>query len=617
MSNLKTEKVEQVDSVAKTKKEKRYRNFTFKIDIDYIIRGGDLSAYGLDINKIDLSNMDIVRQLVYTTIMQNFQKFCEKYGVQAFANLHNLDYHEDENGDIKYDDWHIHFVFCGENPATETNWRKRLAKFGLKLTDQTRIEKGQHGDWDHMDMPNLPHAVAYLIHRTLKSISEHKYAYDERLIFRYNCTQIQLDDLLQKAVENESSKIAKNALKLDDDVMLPVVDDFIQRIWKNGAMLSQLRLSAEKIFGNLYGQFWVKYKDKFKSEIRDYSVDLYKKMVYMDRDFKLFYITGASGVGKSTVANASAYYFADRRDLAVHIGAVNGKRKTFDITSTYNNELVTVAHEFKSNSMGADEFEAFADPHIYPTLNSRNFDKPYFAQACFIPNAENLCDWVYENIYDDYCGYGKTTQHYGWITEIQHNTYVDKLSFPSSFANFIKYFEVESLRKKVFEHWNWQGISKFFEDWWQVLRRFSYLFELENSEENGVVIVVSKLKNDSMRPLRNPEDILYNISMLNHFEPINRYYCTNYLDSKILNATLRQIFTDLERRGLTIRQELPKLQTNEDIFKKNGDDGKSVISKMSKNDDDNFEVRDSQMAEAVEKIRKTALLEKLKQKRRN
>lgn len=602
------ENVEQQPQQQQTEtKEKRIRNFTFKIDIAYLLEGEGIHY-----------NWDKEVQKKYHELEQAFDKFAFKYVDEGYDVLHDQDY-EMQGTEQQMDDEHMHFIVCAYNPATESVWRKRLESYGLHFTDANRIEAQRQAgipenkimcDFKELDKKNLARAVAYLIHRTIQSIIDGKYAYDESKIHATGsepelAKQIRIDKYLQEAVQQDVEAQNKSKKILHNDQMKLVSDNFVKRIWK-GAILSELRTSAKRIFEDSFPQFWLKYKDKFKSEIRDYSADLYRKMTYLDRDFKLFYVSGIGGVGKSRISNALAYYFSDKRDLGVHIPAVNGKRKTFDLTSTYNNELVTVAHEFSPSSMGVDEFEAFADPHIFPTLNSRNFDKPYFAQSIFIPNAKHIEDWMYDLIYDDYVARGKNPSYYGWVTEVQcSESYVDKMSFPSSYNNFLKYFENENLRNKMFKngHWSYAGIEKFFVDWWQVLRRFSYLIEVEKTDgKKGALMTVSKLNSTGMRPLKNINDIFYNMCLVNHLEVVGKYACSNILDEKELNANLQKMLEDLQSQGLTINQELPQLQSNAEIAKMKYDDGMSSVTKLTKKDNDKYEVDDEELAKEIKKM---------------
>lgn len=587
-------------------KEKRIRNFTFKVDIDYFIRK-HVAETG---ETLTVQKMQNYRKLEIQELNSNYLGFCKKFAKQSFHILHNEDSHFDEKTQqFILDDWHFHFVFLAKNPATEMQWRERLLAQGITLTDANRTRK----DFDELKKKNLAKAVAYLIHRTPKSIADGKHAYSQDAIYLFNVSIKELKALL---IKGGSVKQVKN----NDDLQLQIYDKCAVMI-RQGATLDDIREVTTRFFGNEEEQaeFEKQFRTSLEKERQEYMQQLYRRMQFSSRGFNLFYITGLGGVGKSVFARNLSYYFSGNRKT-VHTIAIAGKHKTPDALSNYTDQLVSVAHEFSPTAMGVKEFETFVDPNIYPNLNSRNVDKPYFSQALLIANALPAQNFMYNLLYDDpdFLRFGNNPQVYEWCTSIfnYQTKHEESFSFPSTYNAFYNTFATETVEKQLnvlVNHWNLQGANAFFSDWWQIMRRFSYIIELTKLEntEYGVNIVVKRLNSKGMKKIEgsNYRAFYENIDLNFHFQPVFSAKCYNIVDDNQIHPILREMLKTLQRYGLQIKSDLPKLETTADLAEKFGDDGSVQTVSNNKFDIDKSlieleKIVNPDIEETIEKNRK-------------
>lgn len=584
--------------------DKRYRNFTFKIDFDYLING----MYPDPNVQPTFEQRQALRDQLYAEKSRNFGNLVAHFaGSKGTAERHNKDFRHNkdnsviiENGLPKPDDDHMHFTFWdAQNALTEAQWRQILDNYGLHLTDGTR--KGKYKDWQSLAKKNLPNAVAYQLHRTVKSIAQHKHAYDEDSMLLFNVSKNELDDLLAKAVKNDLK-----GKELDDQKMTDLADRLTNEI-RQGLTINDAEQESIKEFGKQQPQFWRRYHKHLEEERQAYTDKLFHQLVFRSRNFSLFYLYGTGGSGKSILADQLGYYFADKSDRGVHLTAPNGKKKTPDFVSTYKGELVSVAHEMKPVQLGVDEFESIFEPYKYSIVNSRNSDKPYLAQAAIITNALKPQFWLYNMIYDDYLSGEAASMRYGWKNTIQVEGQDGKkkpqtVRFPRTYVDFITLrkdpkTEITRWKKQhIFPddgqtpeeislhdyHWSLKGAIRFLDDWWQIVRRLKYTFAV-SSKNNEMNIMVYQL-NASSKPAcldwdeekiaaMPVEEFFDMFDFQNHYNFMGMFECKYMLNVPELHKTLNEILAKLEMHGLKIEDHLPKLLSKEEFDKFiNGDD---------------------------------------------
>lgn len=599
------------------KLSKRIRNFTFKIDIDYWLRGLCQQQNITDPVLIQ-QYLDANREQYHQFLLNNFKKFCadNKFNVEkATCILHDKDTHIDKKLKKRVpDDWHMHFLCVTNNTASIRAWRKRLRDYGLVLSDEG-ARAGESRDFDEMKKTNFANSFAYHIHRTLQAIHDGKYAYDQDDPWRVWSMGIDADEKRKLYAQAVAPKQLKNVVDTDDPVnkkingfiigeqehdnieswFEPAENAYTEQI-RHGMTVAEIKIKAEKMFGGLSGTFWRKYHKGFENEQDEYNRKLMQQLPYRDRNFSLFLFSGKGGTGKTVIADQLAYWFSDTQSHAIHSVATAGKRKTFDLAGNYNNELVSVSHEITPTSLGVDEFENIAEPHRFPSINSRNKDRAYFAQALILTQPDSAYDFAYRMIYSDYLKYGRRTDVYGYHVEIEKDdNFTEKMYFPNSYDSFVDAFENDN--SQYWDHWTLKDTNQFFTDIWQILRRIRFTINVErlSNETNEVYLTVKHVKeNEQMKTVENWADFITNMWFDNYYEVVGKYYIDDFLNTSHVQVVLKQILKDLkEKCNLKINSSLPKLLTNEQLHKLMcDDDSNSLYDDIEKKNDEETTKKD-------------------------
>lgn len=587
----------------KQSKPKQYRHISFKIDIDYLIRAMIKEKHITDPNEIK-AFFDRNRQALPKFLRHQFELFLRDYKAEkGSCVLHNEDSHVDKKTRKRVlDDWHMHFLMLNNRDvkATLSAWRKRLKKYGLILTDEKRVEaqkkagkKKVEQDIHKLDLEDFANAFAYQIHRTLQSIKDGKHAYDQDRIWTYNISDDEKRKYFAEAVapkqiikedpnNKETSRLISYFIEKKDKAELianfePAENMYSDYI-RHGMTVDEVKQRSKKIFGDYHATFWRMYHRGFENEEQEYTKKLMQQLPFRDRNFSLFMFYGNGGTGKTVVTDNLAYLLADSHEHKIHTVATSGKKKTFDLVSNYDNELVSVAHELTPSSIGVDEFENITEPHRYPSVNSRNHDKAYFAQSLLIAQPDTPAQFTYSMLFSDYMRNGRTVGRYSYENEIEKDDgTTEKLYFPPTYADFYRFFKNED--STHWDHWNYKGANAFFVDVWQIIRRMRFTIGIEKIKDHEIYLHVRHVKeNSQMREVKSFDDFKYNMNFDNFFEVVNTYYIDDFLNNSHVQVVLRKMLKDLkEKCNLKINSTLPKLLTDEQLHQLMADDGSNNL----------------------------------------
>lgn len=576
---------------------KKFHGFTFKISIDYILRG-------LNLPLTQDNRMKVVGYL-----RKQFTSFVGNYSGMSGADiLHYADFKhkskltekgkvtflaKDKNGNLIPDDWHMHFGCWGAKTLyDEANWRKRLAEFDLNLSDANRTQK----DFRQLKKSKLPSMLGYWIHRTPQSIKDHKHAYSEDEMHLINFSKNDLDDYLAKVIDEKDCSISDNkALKLADELTFKV---------RRGATIDAVQAEAISVFGEHEPQFWRSYSKKLEDERNTYLKKLFQQLVYMKKNFNFIYVDGSGGIGKSYFADQLGFFFADSDTHAVHTAAATGKGKTPDMLSGYSDELVTVAHEMRPTQFNVEEFLNDFEPNRYSMVSARNQDKRYFAQAFILAKAMPPQYWAYSLFYSDLLVDQYASRYYHYEPTIKVDKHKQTFAFPKTYAQLLSLSfkrgdelagwqrlhifrdNQESLEEAIelghHHHWSLEDAKDFIDQWWQIIRRIKYTFKLTKSKDNEIKIAVYCL-NTSTRPaclandeakIRTVEEFFDDFTFENHYFKVCEYEMSedDFYDMKQLHQVLKQVIEDLkEKTGLKIADHLPRLLSPEELTEKLGE----------------------------------------------
>jgi len=262
-----------------------------------------------------------------------------------------------EDGSIK--PLHAHALIHFKNPRIQSGVMKSL---GITRKENCQRAKAKSS------------SARYLCHLSNEALNSDKHIYSLKQVLTKNCDYREL-------IKQSTSKKA----------LLKDVDEFVGRLSseiQQGLLIpDNTRNHVIAAFGTTDGQkIWRQFRDTFKKDYHEYLNSKANSYIKNGRNLANFYITGSGGTGKSRIAKALALIYAD--DEPIHVAAAHGKRKTFDLVSTYSGQNISLLNEVTASSFSFREFCAVFDPFEFAPVNSRNVDKPWLAEKCFLTTSD-------------------------------------------------------------------------------------------------------------------------------------------------------------------------------------------------------------------------------------
>ncbi|WP_165518676.1 hypothetical protein, partial [Lactobacillus crispatus] len=517
----------------------------------------------------------------YNEQKANIKKICDNCNMAAVTRFHNADFkrtpdHSDylrsSDGQLIAEDDHYHAILVdlsGRQARLKT-WAKLLEGNGIHISKVNE---------DHQTLSNLQglstkretfeSALAYLVHATPRARKDGKHQY--KTVDFVNCEQL-FGVTTPKEVAREYEKIVETQKKIQIKFS---DDDFVEFYRKQreeidtGADILTLQNEYKHEFAGQYADYERNYLlDLQKARVR-YLQELSKQVAFYDRKFSYVQIFGHGGIGKSRLASILAGFLSGD-SVHIHQAGTPGKKKTPDLVSTYQDELVTVAHELKSSTFSTATFESFMDPHVYPTVNSRNKDKAYFAQNFINANSTPPHDWTYEMFYWDLLAQDKAGVNFSYKAELNGQG-MNYKPFPKVYSELLEedsdFFE---------KRWSREGQQRFLDEWWQVLRRITFIIHLEKQADGLLVAKIYKFYAGTMpRGLqqisfldKKGKQFKKDFDFWAHFTELEEIDFDSSKEKYVDFA--RKIFKALVNFGITVPQKLPKLLTTDELKKKIG-----------------------------------------------
>ena len=278
--------------------------------------------------------------------------------------FHDKDLIKDDNGNIIDKGLHLHGI------AHYT--RSLTFSAAVTRTGVTREENVQ----PITNKKNLTAALLYLTHSTERARKQKKYEYDVSAVEVYVAPGVNFD-YRQARFGNipESNKLEEERRR---DVRLAItmlVKDGVITV-EQAQMLYDMdafKVDFDALMFNQHRTAYEKDRDEFGKRMTQW-------LTINQRSLTNIYVQGPSGRSKTEVAVALARYFGDGKPF--HLCGTKGKDKTFDFANTYDGEKVSVLNELQGNFYEPAEFCSLFDPIHAATANSRNKDKPWYANFC-------------------------------------------------------------------------------------------------------------------------------------------------------------------------------------------------------------------------------------------
>lgn len=285
---------------------------------------------------------------------------------------------------------HVHFVVRFENPRYYDKTREDF-KCEKRNFQKARSESS---------------ALLYLTHTTPEAIKAKKARYNVQelhcILKEGNEYRKLTGDELEKFYRIKiSGKAGGNAVKADDDVAR-IIDELTEGTLKLEDVKSQLKEIFDPTTATLT---WMKNKRYFKEAVIEHYENKYREWLEGGRNFKLIYINGPSGIGKTYFANKLARAINKARGIyepLIHNAPNHTRNTRYDFLSGYENEAVTVFDDLDARTFDYAEFLNLFERDRVAKYSSRFRDKAWFAEVAIITKSEKIETWTKKLSYSEW-----------------------------------------------------------------------------------------------------------------------------------------------------------------------------------------------------------------------
>lgn len=356
------------------KKDKKYRLF-----------------FGMRNYKFETHDENGVRREDAPTEEEWRKQIKEEFEAVNFSELtyvfHDKDV-DDEDETVKKA-LHVHFVARFENPR---HYNSVLDAFGCEPRNfqNARSESS---------------ALLYLTHTTPEAIKAKKTRYNVQelhcIVKEENEYKRLTGDELEKFYRIKiSGKTGKTGVKVDDDVAR-IIDELTEGTLKLDDVKAQLKEIFDPTTATMV---WVKNKRYFKEAVIEHYENKYRAWLEGGRNFKLIYINGPSGIGKTYFANKVARAINKARGVyepLIHNAPNHTRNTRYDFLSGYENEIITVFDDLDAKTFDYAEFLNLFERDRVAKYSSRFRDKAWFAEVAIITKSESIEKWTKKLSYSD------------------------------------------------------------------------------------------------------------------------------------------------------------------------------------------------------------------------
>lgn len=527
----------------------------------------------------------------YRDQVARLQAICLKYNMGALTKEHDQDFKLDDvkdgflldiDGNKVPDSYHYHGFLIAHLRTQQrlTWWRKLLESYGIHIS-KFNVKSQKYSNLRGLSTSGdaIFRTLAYYCHYTPQARKVGKTLYDPDTV-----AMINMEGFFKTSSQAESRKKYRAICEKFGEEPIKKSPDEIERFFITqrkeidaGKSLLDIEAEYKQELGDDYPAYEAKYLKALQVGYGEYIKALGSQLTQHDRDFNFIHIFGPGGVGKSQLAKALAPFLAGD-DMRVHTASTQGKKKTPDFLSTYQNELVSLVHEMNPASFSVEEFESFADPHIYPTISSRNKDKPYFSRAVISANATSPDKWLYSLYYWDKLYGDKGSAYF----------VKDEDTFPQTYNSFYEKLEKDS---EYAEKFRLSQAEDFLDEWYQLIRRLGYIIKLAPMPKamapHGAVAMIYKLKpyrqdqfptyengfsskNEKDREAANTA-FKNDFDFWHHFDIVSKgisLSCPDVTNRTAILEFAKKVYMVLVQTGLHPAKGLPKLIPLEELQKR-------------------------------------------------
>ncbi|WP_105100923.1 RNA helicase domain-containing protein [Streptococcus suis] len=245
-------------------------------------------------------------------------------------------------------------------------------------------------------------ALLYLTHTTPESISAKKTRYNVSSLTVIvvpedsetgEPVRLEGEDLERWYRKKIAGRSGTNKVNTDD-----AVASIIDQLSLGDMALTDVKEELKKLYDSTTATMtWMKNKRYFKEAVSEYYENKYLEWLDKGRSFKLIYIDGKSGIGKTTFAREIAKRVnkaKNIRESLIHNAPNETRGGRYDFLNGYNQEAVTVFDDLGPKTFSYTEFLNLFEKERVAKYSSRFNDKAWFAEVAIITKSTPIEMWT-------------------------------------------------------------------------------------------------------------------------------------------------------------------------------------------------------------------------------
>lgn len=345
------------------KSEKRYRKFDVQ-------RNYQFETHDADGNQIS----DITENEWRNKVISEIRALFENSDVtEVFYIFHDKDINDD--GTSK--GLHVHLVVTFAEGHTQTAV--------VKLLLASSVHNCSPCD-SYVD------SMRYLIHVSETALNEMKYIYSVNDVHGWRLSDdgsvavTAAQDFKEAMSRKNTKKARKEQKKVKDSCVIAVMSgesiiSDVRGVYEDDTCNVGLTSVDYIMDKHIYKEASVEWLERITEFYQNHSCPL-----------TTIYISGGGGTGKTELAKALARKWSDSH--GIHVVSAPGKSTTFDFAGNYRGERVSIFNEL-ALAFPVEQFLSIFDPLNAMPVNSRNFDKLYFANYSIFTTSVPLETFIY------------------------------------------------------------------------------------------------------------------------------------------------------------------------------------------------------------------------------
>ena len=313
-------------------------------------------------------------------IRKQFQPDVQK-AYSVVIMFHDSDVERDlDNGYIRPKPLHVHIVI---HYTQAIDMSLAITRTGATSAENIRAITSK---------ANLTKAYLYLTHSTEQARREKKFEYDVSRVEVYVRDGHSFDYRQARFgnIPDEDKLEAEQAREAQLYYTQQIVDGemTVEEVHVRGYIQDEKHVDFDDLL-------WKRHRAGYEADRAEYMKRMSNEYAKpgVNRSLSMIYIQGPTARGKTNLAEALATRWGGDRPF--HSVAAQGEGKTFDFAGNYDGQDVTIVNEL-APSYRPEEFCNIFDPIHAASVNSRNYDKPWYARYCINTTSMHLEEFLWQ-----------------------------------------------------------------------------------------------------------------------------------------------------------------------------------------------------------------------------